>query len=1092
MHMKLLYTDIRNPLTTILVKEAERLAQKGKRVFYIAPNSLSFEKERVVLSQLTHQASFAITVTRFTQMARYFVLNDIQQGSPLDDIGLGMLFYKVLSEMDKKDLRVYGGIRTDAQFIQQLVELYHELQSAQMTFTDLEHLEEDEKKVDFIKILQAVTQQINQSEFSSESNIMTFANHIMTGDVDKELQDLVLVIDGFTRFSAEEAYLVELLHSKGVEIVIGVYASEKAYRTSFREGNLYQASVDFLRHLADKYEVKPEHRLATPLDDAFGNISKLLESRYDFSDVDLELTEQDRSHVQIWSTVNQKEELEYVAKSIRQLVHDGVRYKDIRVLLGDVEAYHLQLKTIFDQYQIPFYLGRSEAMAHHPLVQFIEALVRLKHYNFRTEDLLNLLKTGLYGHLNQEELDLFEQYICFADIKGMGKFSKEFTHNQHQKFDLIRINHLRKEIVTPLLDFLKSRSQTAMGLLQNFHQFLTTISFSQNFAGLVDFTNPQDQERQEEVWKAFCHVLEQFASVFSASKIKLDDFLTLVQSGMLLSNYRTVPATVDVVTVQSYDLIEPLSSPFVYAIGLTQDYFPKIVQNKSLLSDEDRLLLNEATGEHSELVIATQENLKKNRFVALSLLNAATDRLVLSTPQIVNEIENNISSYLLELHEQPIALPIEVKRPQATSDDIGTYRGLLARIIELNQGEIDKERSLTDKDQTFWAVAVRVLRKRLENEGISIPNVTSSLETETLSDQTLQVLYPPHQVFLLSTSALTEFYRNQYAYFLKYVLALQDEITIHPDARSHGNFLHCVFEKVMQASSSEQFDYRLEKAIQETSQEAEFKAIYTENAVALFAHEVLLDTARATGLVLEKNDLVDTIQEEAVFGQEDVNFLSLSDGRKLQIRGKVDRIDRLRSNNSLGIVDYKSSDTNFDFQKFFNGLNSQLPTYLAALKQEKWADDGTQLFGAMYLQMANPLVPLAKTKSYDDTVKEAMKTLGYKGLFLSDQAHQLNNLYNKKKVNLLSQEELETLLAYNALLYRRAAEQILAGQFKINPYTENGKSIAPFVEQYKSITGFEANLHLSRARHLVKLDKHSAGEKKRQAWIEKMKEELEK
>ena len=40
MLMKLLYTDIRNPLTKILVKEAERLAQEGKRVFYIAPNSL--------------------------------------------------------------------------------------------------------------------------------------------------------------------------------------------------------------------------------------------------------------------------------------------------------------------------------------------------------------------------------------------------------------------------------------------------------------------------------------------------------------------------------------------------------------------------------------------------------------------------------------------------------------------------------------------------------------------------------------------------------------------------------------------------------------------------------------------------------------------------------------------------------------------------------------------------------------------------------------------------------------------------------------------------------------------------------------------
>ena len=1086
--MKLLYTDIRNPLTKILVKEAERLAQAGKRVFYIAPNSLSFEKERAVLSLLENHASFAITVTRFAQMARYFVLNNVQQGRPLDDIGLGMLFYKVLSEMDEHDLRVYGGIRTDAQFIQQLVELYHELQAAQMTFSDLDYLDEDEKKADLIKILQAVTHQLNQSEFTSESNIMVFANHITAGDVDKELQGLALVIDGFTRFSAEEAYLIELLHSKGVEIIIGVYASEKAYRATFREGNLYQASVDFLRHLANEYEVKPEYRPATQPDDAFGNISKLLESRYDFSDVELELTEQDRSHVQIWSTVNQKEELEYVAKSIRQRVHDGARYKDIRLLLGDVEAYRLQLKTIFDQYQIPFYLGRSESMAHHPLVQFIEALVRLKRYNLRTEDLLNLVKTGLYGHLKQEELDLFEQYIRFADVKGISKFSKDFTHNQHQKFDLIHINQLRKKIVTPLLEFFKSRSQTATGLLQKFHQFLTVIAFSQNFSGLVDSTNPQDQE----VWKAFCHVLEQFATVFSASKVKLDDFLTLVQSGMLLSNYRTIPATVDVVTVQSYDLIEPLSSPFVYAVGLTQDYFPKIAQNKSLLSDEDRLRLNEATDAHSELLIAAQENLQKNRFVVLSLLNAATERLVLSTPQIVNEIENNISPYLLELHEQPIGLPIEVKRSQATSDDIGTYRALLARVIELNQGDIDRERSLTEKEQTFWSVAVRVLRKKLESEGISIPNVTSSLETETLSTQTLQALYPPHQAFLLSTSALTEFYRNQYAYFLKYVLALQEEMTIHPDARSHGNFLHRVFEKVMQEQSSEPFDNRLEKAIQETSQEAEFKTLYTENAEALFAHEVLLDTARATGRVLERNDLVETIQEEAVFGQEETNVLILSDGRNLQIRGKVDRIDRLRIDGSLGVVDYKSSDTNFDFQKFFNGLNSQLPTYLAALKQESWMNEEEHAFGAMYLQMTNPLVPLAKTKSQGDAIKEAMKNLEYKGLFLSEQARQLNALYDKKKVNLLSQEELETLLAYNALLYRRAAEQILAGHFYINPYTENGRSIAPFVEQYKSITGFEANFHLSSARHLVKLDSHPTGEKKRQAWIEKMKEELEK
>ena len=51
---------------------------------------------------------------------------------------------------------------------------------------------------------------------------------------------------------------MDLLHRKGVEIIIGVYASKRAYNSSFSEGNLYQASVEFLRHLAFKYQTKAE------------------------------------------------------------------------------------------------------------------------------------------------------------------------------------------------------------------------------------------------------------------------------------------------------------------------------------------------------------------------------------------------------------------------------------------------------------------------------------------------------------------------------------------------------------------------------------------------------------------------------------------------------------------------------------------------------------------------------------------------------------------------------------------------------------------------------------------------------------------
>ena len=103
---------------------------------------------------------------------------------------------------------------------------------------------------------------------------------------------------------------------------------------------------------------------------------------------------------------------------------------------------------------------------------------------------------------------------------------------------------------------------------------------------------------------------------------------------MSLSQYRTIPATVDTVLVQSYDLIAPLTADFVYAIGLTQDNLPKIAQNTSLLTDEERQNLNQTTEEGAQLLIASSENLKKKSLHYASLINSARKQfgLVCSKP----------------------------------------------------------------------------------------------------------------------------------------------------------------------------------------------------------------------------------------------------------------------------------------------------------------------------------------------------------------------------------------------------------------------------------------------------------------------------
>src|SRR5699024_11597553 len=59
-------------------------------------------------------------------------------------------------------------------------------------------------------------------------------------------------------------------------------------------------------------------------------------------------------------------------------------------------------------------------------------------------------------------------------------------------------------------------------------------------------------------------------------------------------------------------------------------------------------------------------------------------------------------------------------------------------------------------------------------------------------------------------------------------------------------------------------------------------------------------------------------------------YFQLNNNRKLHIRGKVDRIDTFEEEGQLyaGIVDYKSSDTTFNYQSIYYGLMLQMITYL--------------------------------------------------------------------------------------------------------------------------------------------------------------------
>ena len=129
-----------------------------------------------------------------------------------------------------------------------------------------------------------------------------------------------------------------------------------------------------------------------------------------------------------------------------------------------------------------------------------------------------------------------------------------------------------------------------------------------------------------------------------------------------------------------------------------------------LLTDEERQVLTKLQGNRliSKLLVRTTYG----RIVSSPclLFNAATKQLVLSSPILVNEVDDKMSPYLLELTKEPLALSVIQKKERASSEDMGSYQALLARLIELHQGEIDQE--LSKEEATFWAVAIRAFGRK--------------------------------------------------------------------------------------------------------------------------------------------------------------------------------------------------------------------------------------------------------------------------------------------------------------------------------------------------------------------------------------------
>jgi len=79
------------------------------------------------------------------------------------------------------------------------------------------------------------------------------------------------------------------------------------------------------------------------------------------------------AEIELIEAPDRRAEVDAVARRIRALWREGVRLREMSVLVRDLDVYHDLIAASFREHEIEFFADRRRQVGHHPLLQFIRA-----------------------------------------------------------------------------------------------------------------------------------------------------------------------------------------------------------------------------------------------------------------------------------------------------------------------------------------------------------------------------------------------------------------------------------------------------------------------------------------------------------------------------------------------------------------------------------------------------------------------------------------------------------------------------------------------------------------------------------------------
>lgn len=791
---------------------------------------------------------------------------------------------------------------------------------------------------------------------------------------------------------------------------------------------------------------------------------------------------------------NSYSEMEYIAVEILNLVKNyNYKYNEIAVITNNLEEYALDSKVIFDKYNIPIFIDEKKDLNQNILIRYILALLDIFAKNWSFESIFNFLKLGMLDISNYDIFAL-ENYCKKWGIK-YNKWFKEFCYEEINE-EQTKLEILRKQIVEPIIKLKEdiSKNKTVKDITKCLYDFLIQNHINEILDNKIKEIGSQEINNEYNTsYKILVQVLDDIVFIFGDEKIDFEKYRDLLQIGFSQSELGRIPMSQDQVVLGDSKRSRNSNIKVSFICGVNDGFFPTINNFEGFLNDNDRELLKESGMEIAKTSI---ELLYEGNFEIYNILSMASDKLYISYTSTDKEGKSVRPSILIkkikrifpELVENSdiISKKYYITNKTATFDDsISVYREALDGIEPTDE----------------WKTAINYYKITDTNKfEKALQGINYTNEAEYISKENIQKLYGNN--LKTSVSRLEQYRRCPFSFHLKYGLKLKENPELKIQTVDTGSFMHEIIDDFFEVIEGEKIDIKnitkeqiediVKKLIDET---LEMSKYYVFTSTAKFRSL----TRRLKKVVSEsiefivysiQNSKFDVLGHEIDFGEKGKYKpieIELDDNKKLEITGKIDRVDigKLDDKTYVRIIDYKSSVKNLDLNQVVAGLQIQLITYLDAISKQ----DNFDPSGVLYFGLVDNIVKSDKNMDDEKIKEEIRKKFRMNGLVLANinvikmMDTSLNEgtssiipvtlkkdgEISESKSSSIKEDEFEKLQEQVKDVIKQIGNEILSGKIDINPYNYNNHTGCDYCE-YKSICNFNPNLKNNKYNYIRKVN----------------------